>query len=131
MNTHTTILTRWNLADGGWMPLVPSVGVRTLHKDAGLALALCIHLSSHVEQVDSSADVPAGVLNLLVPVNVGQQAQTEPVLGAGVREAIHGQAGLGGLEDLTHSVLHLVVAHHTPIGRLCVSNGLIISGPVV
>ena len=39
-------------------------------------------------------------------------------------EAIHGEAGLGGLEDLSHTVLHLVVGDRAPVGGLTVCDGL-------
>jgi len=105
------------------VPVVAGVGVRTLHEDAALTLALSINLSSHVEQVDAAADVPARSLYLLIPVNVRQQAQAEPVLGARVREPVHDEAGLGSGEDLPHSVLHLVVADRTPVRWLVEMDG--------
>ena len=109
------------------MPVVPSVGIWALHKDACLTLTLGVHFPSDVEQVDTSPNVPSGVLDLLVAMDVGEQAQAEPVLGAGVGEPVDSEAGLGGLEDLPHSVLHLVVADHTPVCRLCVRDGMVVS----
>ena len=62
----------------------------------------------------------------LVSVDVGEKTKTEAVAGARVREPVNSQAGFGRVEDLSHSVLHLVVAHAAPVGRLAVRHRLVV-----
>ena len=52
-----------------------------------------------------------GLLHHRVAVDVGEQPQAEPVALAGVREAVHGDAGLAGVEGLPHPGVQLVVGN--------------------
>ena len=74
-----TALTRRYLADSCWVPVIAQVRVRTLHKDTSLRLTLSIHLPTNIEQVHPLPNVPACLLNLLVPVEIGEESQAEPV----------------------------------------------------
>ena len=55
-----------------------------------------------------------------VTVNVGEQTQAEALRVGGVREAVHGEGGLGGVEGLSHPLVQLVVGDGAPKGRLAV-----------
>ena len=69
------------------------------------------------------SDVSACVLDGGVAVDVGQQAQTEAVLGAGgVGEAVHQDTGLGGQEGPSHTVVQLIVNYGAPVDRLLVGH---------
>ena len=68
--------------------------------------------------------MPSGLLHHCVPVDVGEQTQTEPVALAGVREPVHGDAGLAGVEGLAHPGVELVVGDAAPEGGLAVHHGL-------
>ena len=70
------------------------------------------------------SDIPAGLLDHRVPVDVAQQAQTEAVRAARVGEAVHGQTGLRGVEGLSDAARELVVADGAPEGRLAVGDRL-------
>ena len=59
-----------------------------------------------------------------VSVDVGEEAQTEPVPLAGVSEPVHGDAGLAGVEGLPHPRVELVVGDGAPEGGLAVHHGL-------
>lgn len=62
------------------------------------------------------ADVPAGVLDGGIAVDVGQQAQAEAVAIVGwVGEAVHQDAGRGRLEGLSNPVIQLVVHNGAPV----------------
>ncbi len=60
------------------MPVVPHVRVGTLHENTRLGLTLGVHLPSHVEQVHPFPHVSPRLLNLLVPVDVGEEPKAEP-----------------------------------------------------
>ena len=60
--------------------------------------------------------MPPGLLHDGVPVDVGEEAEAEPVGVAGVGEAVHGDAGLAGVEGLAHAGVELVVGDGTPEG---------------
>ena len=66
----------------------------------------------------------SGLLDHGVPVNVGEEAQTEPVPLAGVSEPVHGDAGLAGVEGLPHPRVELVVGDGAPEGGLAVHHRL-------
>lgn len=68
--------------------------------------------------------MPSGLLYHRVPVNVWEETQTEPVALAGVREAVHGDAWLAGVEGLAHPGVELVVGDAAPEGGLAVHYGL-------
>ena len=71
------------------------------------------------------ADVPPGVLDGGVAVDVGQKAEAEAVaVVGGVGEAVHQHAGGGRLEGLAHAVVELVVDDGAPVLGLLVGHGL-------
>lgn len=59
-----------------------------------------------------------------VAVHVGQQAQAETLRVGRIREAVHRQRGLRGVEDLPHPLVQLVVGDGAPEGRLAVCHRL-------
>ena len=66
----------------------------------------------------------SGLLHHGVPVDVGEQPQTEPVPLARVREAVHSDAGLAGVEGLSDPGIELVVGDGTPECWLAVHDWL-------
>ena len=71
------------------------------------------------------ADVPPGVLDGGVAVDVGQQAETEAVaVVGGICEAVHEHAGGGRLERLPDPVVELVVNDGAPVLGFLVGHGL-------
>ena len=124
---YLEVAPRGDLAHSGRVPAVPHVGVGALDEDAtGLAGALGKHLPAHVEETHAPPDVPPGLLDDGVAVNVGEEAQAEALGRAGVRVAVDGEAGLGGVEHIPHPVLHLVVGDRAPVGRLTAGDNLIV-----
>ena len=73
---------------------------------------------------DVPTDMPAGHFHLLRAVDVRQKSQTEALLVAGVREAVHCERGLLGMESFTYSRVQLVVGDGAPELRLFVGDGL-------
>ena len=65
-----------------------------------------------------------GLLDHGVTVDVWQESQTEPVPLAGVREPVHGDAGLAGVEGLADPRGQLVVRDAAPKGGLAVHHRL-------
>lgn len=63
-------------------------------------------------------------LHSRVAVDIGQQAQTETLRVGRVCEAVHRQRGLGGVEDLSNSLVQLIVGDGAPEGRLTVRHWL-------
>lgn len=62
------------------------------------------------------ADVPPGVLNGGVAVDVGEQAEAESVaVVGGICEAIDEHAGGGRLERLSNTIVQLVVNNRAPV----------------
>ena len=123
---YLEVAPRGDLAHSGCVPAVPHVGVGALDEDAtGLAGALGKHLPAHVEETHAPPDVPPGLLDDGVAVDVGEEAQAEALGRAGVRVAIDGEAGLGGVEHLPHPVLHFVVGDRAPVSRLTVGDKVI------
>lgn len=117
-----------DLADRGGVEAMVVVAVPTLHEDAAVTEALCIHLSSDVIKVDSFPDVSPGVFNSGVPVNIGEQPKAESVLIVGrIGETIHQHAGGGGVERFAHTVVELIVHNRAPVFWFLVSNCLNIS----
>ena len=124
---YLEVAPRGDLADGGRVPPVPHVGVGALYEDAaGLARALGKDLPADVEETYPPPDVSPGLLDDGVPVDVGEETQAEAFGRARVRVAVDGEARLGGVEDLPHAVLHLVVRDGAPVSRLTVGDHLIV-----
>ena len=124
---YLEVAPRGDLAHSGRVPAIPHVGVGALDEDAtGFTGALGKHLPAHVEETHAPLDVPPGLLDDGVTVDVGEEAQAEALGRAGVRVAVDGEAGLGGVEHLPHPVLHLVVGDRAPVGRLTVGDNLIV-----
>lgn len=69
-----------DLADSGGVEAMVVITVATLDKNAGVTETLCIHLSSHIVQVHSFADVSAGVFDCGVTIDIGEQPQAEAIL---------------------------------------------------
>lgn len=69
-------------------------------------------------------DVSARQLHRRVAVDVGQQAQAETLRVGGVREAVHRQRRLRGVEGLADPLVQLVVGDGAPEGRLAVRHRL-------
>lgn len=69
-------------------------------------------------------DVSARQLHRRVAVDVGQQAQAEALRVGGVREAVHRQRRLRGVEGLAHPLVELVVGNGAPEGGLAVRHWL-------
>lgn len=63
-------------------------------------------------------------LHRRVAVHVGQQAQAEALRVGRIREAVHRQRGLRGVEDLSDPLVQLVVGNGAPEGRLTVGHWL-------
>ena len=78
-----------DLADGGWVPEVAVVAVGRLDEDRGVGQTLGEHLAAVVVELDAAADVLPGLLHHVVPVDVGEQPQAEPLAAARVREPVH------------------------------------------
>ena len=70
----------------------------------------------------------SGLLDHGVPVDVGEEAQTEPVPLAGVGEPVHRDAGLAGVEGLPDPGVELVVGDGAPEGGLAVHDRLGLQG---
>lgn len=58
--------------------------------------------------------MPPGHLNGGVPVDVGEQAQTEALRVGRVCESVHSQRGLGGVEGLSNTLVQLVISYRAP-----------------
>lgn len=99
------------------MEPVGVVAVPALHKDGALAEALCEDLPTYVEQVHALPDMPARILDGGVAVDVGEEAEAEPVgAGGGVSEAIHHHVGLVGVERFPYAIVEFVVRNGAPKG---------------
>lgn len=71
------------------------------------------------------SNMPPGVFNGGVPVNVGEQPEAEAVLIVGrIGETIHQDAGGGGVERFAHAVVELIVHNRAPVFWFLVSNSL-------
>lgn len=71
------------------------------------------------------ANVPPGVLNGGVAVDVGEQAETESVaVVGGIREAIDKHTGRGSLERLSDTIVELVVNNRAPVLGFLIGHGL-------
>lgn len=71
------------------------------------------------------SNMPPGVFNGGVPVNVGEQPEAEAVLiVGGIGETVHQDAGGGGVERFAHAVVELIVHNRAPVFWFLVSNSL-------
>lgn len=71
------------------------------------------------------SDMPPGVFDGGVPVDVGKQAQAEAVLVVGwVSEAVHQDTGGGGMKRFPHAVVELIVDNRAPVFGLLIGHGL-------
>ena len=70
----------------------------------------------------------SGLLDHGVPVNVGEEAQAEPVPLTGVSEPVYRNAGLAGVEGLPDPGVELVVGDGAPEGGLAVHDRLCLQG---
>jgi len=68
--------------------------------------------------------VSARQLDLLGAVDVGKQAQTEPLRVRRIGEAVYGQRRLRGVEGFSHALVLLVVGNRAPEGRFAVRDRL-------
>lgn len=59
-----------------------------------------------------------------IAVDVGQQTQAEALRVGGIREAVHRQGGLRGVERLSYSLVQLVVGNRAPERWLTVRDWL-------
>lgn len=68
--------------------------------------------------------MPACHFNLLRSVDIRQEPQTEPLRVGGVREAVHSQGGLLGMEGLPYARVQLIVGDTAPMHWLCICHRL-------
>ena len=88
---YLEIASRGDFAHGRRMPSVPLIAIRTLHENGGIrGKTLGEDLAPDVIQPHAFPDVPPRLLHDGVPVHVGQQAQTETIGAARVRESVDG-----------------------------------------
>lgn len=103
------------------MEPVGVVTVPALDKYSTLAEALGKDLAPYIEQVHALPNVPARVLYRGVAIDVGEEAEAEPVGARGrVGEAVNHHVGLVGVEGLPHTVVKFIVRNGTPKWRLLV-----------
>ena len=70
-------------------------------------------------------DVPPGVFDGGIPVNIGEQPEAEAVLVVGrIGETIHQHTRGGGVERFAHTIVELVVDNRAPVFRFLISNCL-------
>ena len=65
-----------------------------------------------------------GHLHSGIAVDIGQEAQTEALRVGGVREAVHSEGRLWGMECLPHPLVQLIVGYGAPEGRLWIGHRL-------
>jgi hypothetical protein len=107
------------LEDGVVVEVVRHVAVATLHKDRTVGQALGVHLSAHVVQMHSFADVSSCVLDGRVAVHVAQQSETEAVRIVGrIGESVDDDAAALSVKRLADTDAELVIRHGTPMFRL-------------
>ena len=81
-------------------------------------------------QLHSLPDVLPGLLHDAAPVEVGEEAQAEPLPAAGVREPVHRHGLLGGVVVLADPGVELVVGDGAPVLGLAVHHRLQLQGGV-
>ena len=106
------------------MPPIRLVAVGRLHKDGSLGEAFGVHFAVHVVQSYALANVLPCQLDHHIPVDVGEDAEAEPLAAAGVGEPVDGDVVVAGVEVLAHPGVHLVVGDGAPVGRLAVHHRL-------
>lgn len=71
------------------------------------------------------SNVPPGIFDSGIPVNVGKQPEAETVLIVGrIGETIHQHTCGGGVERFTHTVVELIVDNRAPVFGFLISNRL-------
>jgi len=118
------VAARGDLADGGRVPPILLVAVRRLDEDCRVGEAFGEHLPPDVVQSHTLADVLPRLLDNIVPVDVGEDAEAEPFATARIGEAVDSDVVLRRVEVLTDARVHLVVGDAAPVGRLGVGDGL-------
>ncbi len=83
----------------------------TLNKDTRIASTLYVHKSACHEEVYTSTDMSTSLFNLCISASVGEEAQTESILGAWISKTIDSKARCRNLEHIPDVVFHLVVTH--------------------
>jgi len=116
------------LTDGGRMPAVSLVAIRALYKDGRVAQAFGEHLAANIVQPHALANVTARLLDDLVAIHIGQQAEAEALRIGRIGEAVHRDRGLRGVKGFADARVQLVVGDGTPEGRLVVHHGGCIGG---
>lgn len=105
------IATWWNFTDRSRMPVVHVVTVGRLDEDCAVTQTLGKNLASNVVESNTVANVPASEFNLVSPINVTEEAETEAVLARGVGKAVNGETGRSTVEGVADSRIRLVVVH--------------------
>lgn len=67
------------------------------------------------------ANVPPGIFNGGVSVDVAKETETEAAVIGGVCEAVDGDAVVSSLVELAHPVVELVVYYRAPVSGLLVA----------
>lgn len=117
-----------NLAHRSGVKSMMIVAVPALHKDATVTEAFRVHLPSNVIKMNSFSNMPPGVFNSGIPVNIGEQPKAETVLIVGrIGETIHQHTRGGGMECLAHTVVELIVDNRAPVFWFLIGNYLNIS----
>jgi len=119
-----------DLAHSGRVPAVVLVTVGRLDEDGGVRETLGDDVPVIVIELHSFTNVLPGLLHDAAPVQVGEETQAEPLPAAGVREAVHGHALLGGVVVLAHPGVELVVGDGAPVLGLAVHHRLQLQGGV-
>lgn len=105
-----------DLADGSGMEAMVVVAIPALHENAGVTQTLGVHLSSNIIQVNTFANMAAGILDCGVAVDIGQKAQAKAIFVVGrISEAVHQHASRGGMVSLTNTVIQLIVHNRAPV----------------
>lgn len=85
---------------------------------------MCVHDNDYVCMHVRPTYMSPGHLDRGVSVNVGEQPQAEALRVGGVREAVDGQRGLGGVEGLSHPLVQFVVGYGAPERWLTIGDWL-------
>lgn len=117
-------LTWWNLADGGRVPAISLVAIRTLHKDTRVAETFGKHFPAYVVQSNALSDVSPRLLHHLISVDVREKPQAEPFRIRGIREPVHSYRRLRRVKSLSDTCIQLVVADRAPESRFMVHHRL-------
>lgn len=90
-------------ANGGRMPAVTLITVRTLYKDTRVGQTFGEHLAADIIQPDTLADVSSSLLDHRVAIYIGQQTEAETLRVTWISETIHGYTRLRRVKRLAHS----------------------------